>query len=236
MPIPSPPSSQPRMATQTGTVGTSTAATTAIPATRNAKPAPTRRRLLQVAAMRAWNHAPAVQDTVDAVTAIPATTALWPRAEVSSRGTKVSAPKKENVSRPRARTAAGRPGKARNVPTGRRRRSGRAPTSPAAMTRPIATSGERLPRPARVRPVPSATRIASTVRPGALAMRPGGPRLSSGGIAIAPAPATRGIKPRKTQRHPSRRATKAAMLGPTSPGTIQAVARMARTRARRESS
>jgi len=91
----------------------------------------------------AWNQEPAVQDSVVPVTATPASTGLRCRRIVIASVTNASAPKKQNVSRPRLSIVAGSPYLADSVPAGSKRRStGRPSASPATVSeQPMMTLG-----------------------------------------------------------------------------------------------
>ena len=149
----------------------------------------------------------------------------------------MSVPKNANVSRPRDRTTAGSPGRARNVPGGVRRRNGPSPTSRPA-TIPGTSSQRGAAKLATTSAAPAATRAASTRRwrrnrtTGAVPSRSNGPIRIIAGTTIVPAIATSGSKPRNTQRHPSVSDTRSARTGPISPGTTHAVERIANIRGR----
>jgi hypothetical protein len=92
----------------------------AIPIATTTMPQPTRRRGAHRPLSRDWSHAPAVHDSVAPVTARLASAGVWWRTVAIVSVTYASAPKNANVSRPRHKMTAGRPGRALNVPRGSR--------------------------------------------------------------------------------------------------------------------
>ncbi len=198
-------------------------------------PARTRRLPSTRAFRRACTQDPAVQARTDTVTTTPAMTVLWWRTVVTVRVTYVSPPKKAKVNRPRLRMVAGSPRLALSVPWGRRRRSDGTPISSPANAKGIPGRTSCDASPARTRAAPEAVRSASRILCSSAGSVSGGPSLMSAGRAKVPVMATKGTRPRKTQRQLNRWATSAARAGPTKLGATQAVDMIAIMRARSSS-
>ena len=232
--MPNPPMAQPANPTATGTASTRTKPVTRMPTTIAAWPRHTNRRAPIESTSRSWIQAPPVQARVVSVTLAPIHNVLSPRTSASASGTYASAPKNANVSTPRARTAAGRPARARNVPGGTSRRNAGTASTPPATTRSTARTAERDPIPARTRAAPAATRSASgmRLRSGSPSSGAPGPIGRMAGRVRSPAASTNGSSPRKTARQPNACSTRLARLGPRTPGTTHAVDSTANMRGR----
>ena len=163
---------------------------------RTSGAAPTRKTV------RSWIQAPVVHAIVPAVRAMPDRATLSPRIVVTVSGTKMSGAKKAKVSNPRDSTAAGSAPLALNVPGGRSLRSAGMPSASPITTSAGERNRSRACSPARARPVPEATRTASSRT--RRATRSGFPgTLRSARRASDPATRTSGRRPRNTGRHPT---------------------------------
>src|SRR5579862_269891 len=99
---------------------------------------------------------------------------------------------------------------------------------------PPATTTGRMPELSDASAPPAPATTPSTARYGTVAL----PGVAGGGTfrkaitTSAPVAITSGIKPRNTHRQPTAAATRAAMAGPTRPGTTHAVESTANMRGR----
>ncbi len=129
-------------------------------------------------------------------------------------------------------SAAGGPGRARSEPGGRMW-----PSADQVSQTPTATSG-RLTHESNESPLISAATPAASANGRRIERSDGcsaGDSARKAGIVSAIAATVRGMIERKAHRHPNVLAIKAPYDGPSKPGTIQAPARRASTRARPDS-
>src|ERR1700733_7657794 len=211
------------MASAGGTDGSSTTHITARPTTTRHSPDRTRRRGPTLAMYRAWTHDPAVQVRVDAVSASAASAVGAWRTITIAYGTYASPAKKQHVSSDRLRIVAVSPGRAVMFRGGvswrieaASRSAPAAPPAAATSTTPEFSDASVVPAPATT---PSTARYGTVAVPGLA----GGGTCRKASTTSTPAAITSGSRPRKTQRQPTAAATRAAIPGPTRPGTTHAV-------------
>src|SRR5579863_2055955 len=220
------------MASAGGTDGSSTTDITARPTTTRHSPDRTRRRGPSLVMYRAWTHDPAVQVSVDAVSASAASAVGAWRTVTMPYGTYASPAKKQHVSSDRLRIVAVSPGRAVMLRGGVSWRIETASSIAPAM--PPKTTTSRTPELSDASAVPAPATTPSTARYGTVAFPgfAGGGTFRRASTTSTPVAITSGIKPRNTHRQPTAAATTAAIAGPTKPGTTHAVESTANIRGR----